>query len=85
MLIIQWLSTRETEFLLGGETFFLFRLQRRYYDLRHGCITGTPEPGIPEGVIREVADNVDPAIIAPTIGCKARRRGSAGNVQNRAD
>jgi integrase len=34
----------------------------RYYDLRHQCITELLEAGIPEGVIREVAGHVDPAM-----------------------
>jgi hypothetical protein len=34
----------------------------RYYDLRHQCITEMLEAGIPEGVIREVAGHVDPAM-----------------------
>jgi len=36
----------------------------RYYDLRHQCITEMLEAGIPEGVIREVAGHVDPAMTA---------------------
>lgn len=39
------------------------RLARfRYYDLRHQCITEMLESGVPEGVIREVAGHVDPAM-----------------------
>lgn len=39
------------------------RLARiRFYDLRHQCITEMLEAGIPEGVIREVAGHVDPAM-----------------------
>ena len=34
----------------------------RYYDLRHQSITEMLEAGIPEGVIREVAGHVDPAM-----------------------
>ena len=34
----------------------------RYYDLRHQCITEMLEAGVPEGVIREVAGHVDPAM-----------------------
>jgi integrase len=34
----------------------------RYYDLRHQCITEMLESGVPEGVIREVAGHVDPAM-----------------------
>ncbi len=34
----------------------------RFYDLRHQCITEMLEAGIPEGVIREVAGHVDPAM-----------------------
>jgi integrase len=36
----------------------------RYYDLRHQCVTEMLEAGIPEGVIREVAGHVDPAMTA---------------------
>jgi len=39
------------------------RLARlRFYDLRHQAITEMLEAGIPEGVIREVAGHVDPAM-----------------------
>jgi len=34
----------------------------RYYDLRHQCITEMLECGVPEGVIREVAGHIDPAM-----------------------
>jgi integrase len=34
----------------------------RYYDLRHQSITEMLEAGVPEGVIREVAGHVDPAM-----------------------
>jgi integrase len=34
----------------------------RFYDLRHQCITEMLEAGIPEGVIREVAGHIDPAM-----------------------
>jgi len=34
----------------------------RFYDLRHQAITEMLEAGIPEGVIREVAGHVDPAM-----------------------
>jgi integrase len=34
----------------------------RFYDLRHRAITEMLEAGIPEGVIREVAGHVDPAM-----------------------
>lgn len=34
----------------------------RFYDLRHQCITEMLEAGIPEGVIREVAGHLDPAM-----------------------
>jgi len=34
----------------------------RYYDLRHQCITEMLEAGVPEGVIRDVAGHVDPAM-----------------------
>ena len=33
---------------------------RRFYDLRHQCITEMLEAGVPEGVIREVAGHIDP-------------------------
>jgi integrase len=39
------------------------RLARlRFYDLRHQAITEMLEAGVPEGVIREVAGHVDPAM-----------------------
>jgi integrase len=34
----------------------------RYYDLRHQAVTEMLESGIPEGVIREVAGHIDPAM-----------------------
>lgn len=34
----------------------------RFYDLRHQAITEMLEAGVPEGVIREVAGHVDPAM-----------------------
>jgi integrase len=34
----------------------------RYYDLRHQCVTEMLEAGVPEGVIREIAGHVDPAM-----------------------
>jgi integrase len=34
----------------------------RYYDLRHQCVTEMLEAGIPEGVIREIAGHIDPAM-----------------------
>ena len=34
----------------------------RFYDLRHQVITEMLEAGVPEGVIREVAGHVDPAM-----------------------
>jgi integrase len=36
--------------------------KRRYYDLRHQCVTEMLEAGVPEGVIREIAGHVDPAM-----------------------
>ena len=33
---------------------------RRFYDLRHQCITEMLESGVPEGTIREVAGYIDP-------------------------
>jgi len=35
---------------------------RRFYDLRQQCITEMLEADIPEGVIREVAGHIDPAM-----------------------
>jgi len=34
----------------------------RYYNLRHQAVTEMLESGIPEGVIREVAGHIDPAM-----------------------
>jgi integrase len=34
----------------------------RYYDLRHQSVTEMLEAGVPEGVIREIAGHVDPAM-----------------------
>lgn len=34
----------------------------RYYDLRHLSVTEMLEAGVPEGVIREIAGHVDPAM-----------------------
>jgi integrase len=34
----------------------------RYYDLRHQSVTEMLEAGVPEGVIRKIAGNVDPAM-----------------------
>ncbi len=52
----------------------------RFYDLRHQAITEMLEAGVPEGVIREVAGHVDPAMTRHYSHPRLRARRAAVEV-----